>query len=171
MRRGTRHGGRRGAPHCGSQRRVTLPASEATPPRLARNPPLTPHAPRPTHPAPHQAAEKRRRNRINDRLAALREVVPVASVNTADFLGELLSYVTQLQSLAGVQPKQPLPASAAPVTTSVAPAVLAAAPPSGHAEGEEDEDGGGSDGVASDEARSDGVTRPARKRRRSPSSA
>lgn len=57
-----------------------------------------------------QAAEKRRRNRINDRLAALREVVPiVGSACTGEFLAELLTYITGLQSLAGVQPKEALP--------------------------------------------------------------
>ena len=61
-----------------------------------------------------QAAEKRRRNRINDRLAALRDITPIApSCNTGEFLTELLSYISSLQSLAGVAPKQPLPLAAA----------------------------------------------------------
>jgi hypothetical protein len=82
-------------------------------------------------------AEKRRRNRINDRLQALREVVPVAaSTNTGEFLAELLGYVTQLQALAGVAPRQALPASAG----ALAPLVAAAATASEEAEEEAEED-------------------------------
>ena len=60
-----------------------------------------------------QASEKRRRTRINDRLQQLRDVVPTPQEgsNTGDFLGHVLTYVTQLQALACVQPKQPLPPS------------------------------------------------------------
>lgn len=80
-----------------------------------------------------QLAEKRRRTRINDRLQQLRDLVPsaagdgAAAANTGDFLGHLLTYITQLQALAGVQPKQPLPASNKAAGAGGGPAAVAAA--------------------------------------------
>ncbi|CAL5221335.1 g3510 [Coccomyxa viridis] len=46
----------------------------------------------------HQAAEQRRRTRINDRLDRLRQVVPHAErANTASFLEECITYIQNLQ--------------------------------------------------------------------------
>lgn len=80
-----------------------------------------------------QASEKRRRTRINDRLQQLRDVVPTPQEgsNTGDFLGHVLTYVTQLQALAGVQPKQPLPTSGSGSGAPTPAAVVDAATPAG----------------------------------------
>ncbi|KAK9915087.1 hypothetical protein WJX75_004589 [Coccomyxa subellipsoidea] len=46
----------------------------------------------------HQAAEQRRRTRINERLDRLRQVVPHAErANTASFLEEVITYIQGLQ--------------------------------------------------------------------------
>eukprot|EP00191_Tetraselmis_sp_GSL018_P004757 CAMPEP_0177603902 /NCGR_PEP_ID=MMETSP0419_2-20121207/15795_1 /TAXON_ID=582737 /ORGANISM="Tetraselmis sp., Strain GSL018" /LENGTH=219 /DNA_ID=CAMNT_0019097775 /DNA_START=209 /DNA_END=868 /DNA_ORIENTATION=+ len=46
----------------------------------------------------HQAAEQRRRTRINERLERLRKIVPHAErANTAAFLEEVINYITSLQ--------------------------------------------------------------------------
>lgn len=47
----------------------------------------------------HQAAEQRRRTRINERLERLRKIVPHAErANTATFLEEVIKYIEQLQA-------------------------------------------------------------------------
>jgi hypothetical protein len=137
---------------------------------LTRAPPRPSRAP-PAHRA-HQAAEKRRRNRINDRLQALREVVPVAtSANTGEFLQELLAYVTQLQELAGVRPKQPLPLSVPGAGSVGLGGAGALGPLAGAAAGQSDEEelvsaGDASAGASDDSGRAGGAS--ARKRRRTP---
>ncbi|KFM27598.1 Transcription factor BIM2 [Auxenochlorella protothecoides] len=57
----------------------------------------------------HQQAEARRRSRINDRLEALREVVPHSErANTATFLEDVLKYVRAMQRrMAELEAQQP----------------------------------------------------------------
>lgn len=62
----------------------------------------------------HQAAEQRRRNRINERLDKLRTLVPHAErANTASFLEEVIHYIEELQALLKCGPNH---ATGAPAT-------------------------------------------------------
>jgi hypothetical protein len=64
----------------------------------------------------HQQAEARRRSRINERLDALRRIVPhTERANTASFLEDVVRYVQRLQRLVGeLEAKLGLPPSVAP---------------------------------------------------------
>ncbi|KAL4448569.1 hypothetical protein ABPG75_005788 [Micractinium tetrahymenae] len=78
------------------------------------------HQPANSYNARHQQAEARRRSRINERLEALRQLVPhTERANTANFLEEVVAYVqrlqrrvVQLEQQQGLPPSVQLPARA-----------------------------------------------------------
>lgn len=68
----------------------------------------------------HQAAEQRRRTRINERLERLRKIVPHAErANTATFLEEVVKYIEKLQAQVAELTGQPQhPTVGLPATTA-----------------------------------------------------